>query len=150
MRLFNKHFALILILFIAPAGKHTIAKEQNADSINTKYSIEQCVNEFNFEKSEKTKAGCQYWFSDKNYADGKTLKMSVVKPGLEVHPPKANAVDEFLFVVEGIGEYYLNGKTKKVGPLTSLFYPANAVCGLKNIGKSDLKYLVIRPFGNKK
>lgn len=148
-----KHYFFFLGLSLLISGSAVYSQDKVTDSLastHKQYNLEQCVVEFNIDKSEKTKAGYQYWYSDKNYSDGKTLKMSVVKPGLEVHPPKANGIDEFIFVVEGKGEYYINGVTKAVGPMTSLFYPANAVCGIKNIGDCDLKYLVIRPFGCKK
>jgi Cupin domain. len=114
------------------------------------YTIENCVNEFNINKIEETKAGYQYWFADKNFAGGRTVKMSVVGAGLEVHPPKANPSDEFIFVLEGKGEFYLDGKTKIVGPMTTVFYPANVPCGIKNIGTADLKYLVIRAYDKTK
>jgi hypothetical protein len=52
-----------------------IAKKDSA-----KYTIENCINKFSKEKIEKTKVGYQYWFADPNFADGKTLKMSVVAP----------------------------------------------------------------------
>ena len=130
-------FCLFPFLILAQVKDSTAA---------SKYDIEKCVNKFDIDKSEKTKAGYQYWFSDKNFSDGKTIKMSVVKPGLEVHPPKANAGNEFIFILDGDGEFFLDGQVKKVGSMTCLFYPANAVCGIKNIGDKDLKYLVVRAF----
>jgi quercetin dioxygenase-like cupin family protein len=136
---------VLLLLVFATFSYPQAVKNDSAKTAN-RYSIDSCVNAFNIEKAEKTKAGYQYWFVDKNFAKGKTLKMSVVGPGLEVHPPKANPTDEFIFVIEGTGEFYLDGQTKIVGPFASLFYPANVVCGIKNVGKTDLKYLVIRDF----
>ena len=45
------------------------------DSTSARYSIKNCINEFNIGKIESTMAGYQYWFADKDFADGKTLKL---------------------------------------------------------------------------
>ncbi|RPI71010.1 MAG: cupin domain-containing protein [Ignavibacteriales bacterium] len=118
--------------------------ESNFDSAN--YSIEDCVNEFSSEKTEETKAGYQYWFADKNFLDGRTIKLSVVDPGLATHKPHRHSEDEFFFVLEGIAEFYLNGETKMVGPMTSLYCPSQSEHGIKNIGNAELKYLVIKKY----
>lgn len=142
-------FLLSSLLFV-PFSFSQIKTDSSAAAPKKIFTIENCVNEFNIEKSEKTKAGYQYWFADKEFAEGRTVKMSVVGPFLEVHPPKANPVDEFIFVLEGKGEFYLDGKTKVVGPMTCCFYPANVVCGIKNLGEKELKYLVIKAFEKNK
>jgi mannose-6-phosphate isomerase-like protein (cupin superfamily) len=145
---FSVYFFTVLIVVafsnINIRAQNIIEKKEGSDSL--KYSIENCVNEFSADKVEKTKTGSLYWFADKNFAEGRTLKMSIVEPGLEVHTPKANSADEFIFILEGKGEFYMNGKTKVVKPMTSVFYPANQVCGIKNIGETELKYLVIRTY----
>jgi hypothetical protein len=56
-----------------------------ADS--SKYTSENCINAFKMEKVEKTRAGYQYWFADSTFADGKTLKMSVVGPHMATPAP---------------------------------------------------------------
>jgi len=111
------------------------------------YTIENCVNEFSKAKAVSTDAGYQYWFADEKFlADGRTLKMSVIEKGKASHPPHKHVEDEFLFVVEGTAEFYLDGKTKVVGPLTSLYCPSNVEHGIKNAGDTQLKYLVIRKY----
>lgn len=110
------------------------------------YTIDKCVNQFDSSKTEKTKAGFQYWFADKNFIDGRTLKLSVVAPGMATHPPHKHTEDEFFFVVEGEADFYLNGEHKVVGPMTSLYCPSNIEHGIKNAGKNELKYLVIKKY----
>lgn len=74
------------VLFGAFWGVRTQLKsEQIEKSDGGKYSLKNCVNTFSMEKIEETKVGFQYWFVDKDFADGKTLKMSVVRPGLSTH-----------------------------------------------------------------
>lgn len=112
------------------------------------WTIEECVNSFSMDDTTRTKAGYQYWFFDKNFIDGRTLKMSVVDPGMATHAPHTHAEDEFFFVLEGTAEFYLNGKTM-IGEKYSAFYcPRNSEHGIKNIGNTELKYLVIKKYEN--
>lgn len=111
------------------------------------YTIENCVNEFTAEKTVPTNAGYQYWFAGKTFLeDGRTLKMSVVDVGKATHAPHKHPEDEFFFVLEGKAEFYLDGKTRVVGPLTSLYCPSNIEHGITNVGDTQLKYLVIKRY----
>lgn len=111
------------------------------------YTIENCVNEFNKSKIDSTQAGYQYWFADKKFLeDSRTLKLSVVDVGKATHAPHKHPEDEFFFILEGKAEFFLDGKTKVVGPYTSLYCPSNAMHGIKNAGNVQLKYLVIKKY----
>jgi mannose-6-phosphate isomerase-like protein (cupin superfamily) len=112
----------------------------------TKYTIENCINKFSIAKIESTKAGYQYWFADPNFADGKTLKMSVVAPHSATHPPHVHAEDEFFFILEGNAELYLKGQWTPAGPYTSFYCPSNVEHGIRNAGDTELKYLVIKKY----
>lgn len=129
--------AILLSIFIS-----FIAEGQN----KRVFSIDECVNEFNPDSVVKTDVGYQYWFVDKNYLDGRTLKMSVVGPHQATHAPHSHNEDEFFFVLEGKAEFYLNGDTKTGGPLTSFYCPPNSIHGIRNIGDTELKYLVIKKY----
>ena len=116
---------------------------------STKWTIENCVNVFSKDKIEKTEAGYQYWFVDKNLADGKTLKMSVVKPHSATHAPHSHPEEEFFFVLEGNVEFFLNGERKVVGPFSSLYCPSNIEHGIRNVGDTEAKYLVVKKYEKK-
>ena len=113
---------------------------------STNYTIGNCVNEFTMEGIEKTKVGFQYWFADINFLDGRTIKLSVVAPHSATHPPHKHSEDEFFFVLEGNAEFYLNGETKSDGPMTSFYCPPFSEHGIRNIGDTELKYLVIKKY----
>ena len=132
---------LLLLSYVALAQQQNRGVEKSR-----KFTIENCVNEFSKEKVEPTKVGYQYWFADKDFLDGRTLKMSVVKPGEATHPPHRHSEDEFFFVLEGKAEFYLDGKTKVVSPYTSLYCPSNQEHGIRNVGDTMLKYLVIKKY----
>ena len=108
------------------------------------YTIENCVNHFEIDKATKTKVGYQYWFGDKNFTQENTLKMSIVEPGKSTHAPHHHVEEEFFYILEGTAEFYLDGKTKIAGPNTSFYCPSNMEHGIKNVGNTDLKYLVIK------
>ena len=110
------------------------------------YTIDNCVNEFSAARIESTKVGYQYWFVDKNFLDGRTIKMSVVKAHESTHPPHHHPEDEFFFVLEGKAEFFLDGKTKVAGPLTTFYCPSNSEHGIRNVGDAVLKYLVIKKY----
>jgi len=123
-----------------------LSQEKDTNKTVKEFTIENCVNEFNPEKIVKTEVGYQYWFVDKNFLDGRTLKLSVVAPHSATHPPHKHSEDEFFFVLEGTAEFYLNGETK-VGKAYSSFYcPPNSMHGIRNIGDTELKYLVIKKY----
>ncbi len=136
---------LIFLVFL----KFTSAQEANkkSSSDSNKYTIENCINHFNKNKSIKTQAGYQYWFIPQNFLEnGQTVKMSVVAPGMASHAPHKHAGDEIFFVLEGTAQFYLNGKIVKGGPNTSFYCPENSEHGISNGGDRELKYLVIRKY----
>ena len=111
-----------------------------------KYSIENCVNHFELDKATKNKVGYQYWFIDKNFIDGNTLKMSIVGPHLSTHPPHRHVEEEFFFILEGTATFYLEGKTVTAGAYTSFYCPSNMEHGISNAGDTELKYLVMKKY----
>jgi mannose-6-phosphate isomerase-like protein (cupin superfamily) len=121
------------------------------DSISSQvvFTIENCVNEFSMDGTIPTKVGYQYWFVDKDFLDGRTLKMSVVEPGAATHPPHVHAEDEFFFILEGTAEFHLNGETKIANAYASFYCPANSDHGISNAGETTLKYLVIKKYNLK-
>ncbi len=140
----NVFFGILSLVFLCSfqSGK---AQEKSNDSIK-KYTLENCVNQFSTANTVKTKVGYQYWFSDKDFIDGKTLKMSVVAPHKSTHAPHKHIEDEFFFILEGTAEFFLDGKTTVVGPYTSLYCPSMVMHGISNAGDTELKYLVIKKY----
>ena len=136
----------IITLFFAFCYSSIVFTQTTVSSDKKSYTIENCVNEFNPAKTEETKVGYQYWFADKNFAEGKTVKLSVVAPHSATHPPHKHTEDEFFFILQGTAEFYLDGRTKNVGPMTSLYCPSEVEHGIKNVGDSELKYLVIKKY----
>ena len=139
---------IIVFLFLTAMACILLTAQNASDTLNSekKYTIENCVTEFSMDRTVKTEAGYQFWFADKDFIDGRTLKMSVVAPHSATHPPHKHAEDEFFFVLEGTAEFYLDGKTKVAGPYTSFYCPSNVMHGIRNTGDTELKYLVIKKY----
>lgn len=131
---------LLIMVFFASVASSSMAVE------NPKYTIDNTVNTFTMDKAEKTRNGYRFWFADKQLADGKTLKLSVVEPGKGTHAPHEHAEDEFFFVLEGTAEFHLNGETATGGPMTSFYCPTGSKHGIRNVGDTELKYLVIKKY----
>jgi len=138
-------FASLILLFSVSSLLHAQEKPDTATT-QKQFTIENCVSEFSMDKTVKTKVGYQFWFADKDFIDGRTLKMSVVAPHSATHPPHKHIEDEFFFVLEGTAEFYLDGKTKVAGPYTSFYCPSNVEHGIRNVGDTELKYLVIKKY----
>ncbi|MEQ8525555.1 cupin domain-containing protein [Gracilimonas sp.] len=130
---------LLLILLNFP-----LLAQENQQS----FTIENAVSEFNLEEIDSTGVGYQFWFVDKKFLDGRTLKMSVVEPHKATHEPHSHEEDEFFFVLEGTAEFYLNGETTVVKPYASFYCPPNSMHGIRNVGDTELKYLVIKKYLN--
>ena len=140
-------FILIIVCFSLTAQAQS--NPVKLDSTKSKYTLDNCINTFSMDKTVKTDAGYQYWFVDKDFPDGRTLKLSVVGPHLATHAPHSHPEDEFFFILEGSAEVYLNGELKTVGPNTSFYCPSNIEHGIKNPGDKELKYLVIKKYEKK-
>lgn len=135
----------ILFLLLVSVPVFLISAEK--DSTNSKkWSIENCVNQFDKSKAIPTQAGYQYWFADKDFLNGRTLKMSVVKPHDATHPPHKHLEDEFFFVLEGKAQFYLNGDSVTCEPYSSFYCPSMVEHGISNAGDTELKYLVIKNY----
>ena len=143
---FNTIILLFLALYLSSCSSSKQFSHPSATMDGKPYSIENCVNTFSFSRIESTKVGYQFWFADKNLADGKTIKMSVVAPHKATHPPHKHSEDEFFFVLEGTAEFYLAGKTVTGGPMTSFYCPSFVEHGIRNVGDTELKYLVIKQY----
>jgi len=130
---------LLIICFLS------LTAQQKEDK-TSKWTIKNCVNSFSMDKIIPTNAGYQYWFADKDFINGRTLKMSVVKPHEATHPPHKHIEDEFFFVLEGKAMFYLNGDSVVCGQYTSFYCPSMVEHGIRNAGDTELKYLVIKDY----
>ena len=147
MKKLNLMVALCFILLtIMGQTSNAQEKKESVDLSEKEFTIENCVNQFSMDGTIKTKVGYQYWFADKDFIDGRTLKMSVVAPNQATHPPHKHAVDEFFFVLEGTAKFHLDGKTTVAGAYTSFYCPSNVAHGISNAGDTELKYLVIKKY----
>jgi mannose-6-phosphate isomerase-like protein (cupin superfamily) len=134
-----RQIRFIVIFALALAAVSAVAGD-------SAYSIDSVVNTFDETRAKPTKVGYQYWFADKAFADGKTLKLSVVRPNAATHAPHTHEEDEFFFVLEGTAEFHLDGETRTGGPMTSFYCPSGVKHGIRNAGDTELKYLVIKQY----
>ena len=137
-------FLLVVSLFHPSSAQEAV---KNVAGGNPKYTIDNCINKFNMEKTVKTSVGYQYWFIDQNFLeDGQTVKMSVVGHNQATHAPHKHPGDEIFYVLEGTAQFYLDGKTTTGGPNTTFYCPVGSEHGISNAGNKELKYLVIRKY----
>ena len=136
MKTITNIFSIVMLCFTMQI---TTAQEKT-------YTIEECVNTFSEDKTVPTKVGYQYWFADKDFLDGRNIKMSVVAPGKSTHAPHQHVEDDFFYVLEGTAKFFLDGKEVVVEANTSLYCPSWSMHGISNAGDTELKYLVIKKY----
>lgn len=139
----------ILILMAFMVIPLTLGSQVAADSTAAAgmvFTIRNCVNQFDRDKIIPTSVGYQYWFIDKTFIDGRTLKMSVVAPASCTHAPHQHGEDEFFFVLEGTAEFLLDEETARGTAYSSFYCPPNRLHGIRNAGADTLKYLVIKKY----
>jgi mannose-6-phosphate isomerase-like protein (cupin superfamily) len=136
----------LLFFFSTLVRSHETAPANQGMQSSGRFTLQTCVNEFATARIESTKAGYQYWFVGRDFLDGRTLKLSVVKPRSATHAPHRHAEDEFFFVLEGVAEVVLNGEKRVVHPYASFYCPPDSEHGICNVGDSELKYLVIKKY----
>ncbi|PJJ07274.1 hypothetical protein CLU83_0433 [Flavobacterium sp. 1] len=100
----------------------------------------------NWTKPKKQTSDINTGFIDKDFANGNTIKMSIVNPHQSTHPPHKHVQEEFFFILEGTATFYLNGKTITAGAYTSFYCPSNIEHGISNAGDTELKYLVMQKY----
>lgn len=49
-------------------------------------------------------------------------------------------------MLEGKVEFFLNGEGKVVGPFSSFYCPPNVEHGIRNVGDTEAKYLVVKKY----
>lgn len=143
----NKNFLISigLLFFAVSSSAQEAIKKGTPETL--KYTIDNCINRFNMDKTVKTSVGYQYWFIDQNFLeDGQTVKMSVVGPNQATHAPHKHPGDEIFYVLEGTAQFYLDGKTATGGANTTFYCPVGSEHGISNAGNTVLKYLVIRKY----
>lgn len=131
----------VFLVFILGLGHSVVAQ-----TLVQSKTIDECVNQFLEDSALTTNAGLQYWFVDKEFLDGRTLKMNIIRPGEATHAPHSHPEDEIFFVIAGTAEFYLDGKTKNGTQYSSFYCPPYATHGIRNVGDTTLTYLVIKKY----
>ena len=67
-----------------------------------------------------------------------------LKPGQEPHPPHVHPDEEFLYLVEGSGSWFVNGKTIPAKAGDVLYTAPNDLHGIKNTGTTPLRFFVAK------
>ena len=114
------------------------------DVPSLKADIEQYFNSFSDNKVESADSGWVYWFVREKQTEKLNLKMTYIDKQTELHPPHKHPEREIYYIMEGQAEVFFDGKTKVIGPNSSMFCPPGILHGIKRANDQPLKYLVIK------
>lgn len=67
-----------------------------------------------------------------------------IKPGMEIHPPHQHTAEEFMYVIEGNGTWYINGEEFPAEPGDVLYAHPWDWHGLTNTGNTPLRFFVVK------
>lgn len=89
------------------------------------------------------------WGSLITYYAGETYSIkdsltavAIIKPGMEIHPPHTHAEEEYLMIIEGEGTWTIKDKDTKASAGDILYAAPWELHGLKNTGKTPMKFVV--------
>ncbi len=111
---------------------------------DTSYTIENCIREFSPEDAIKTEQGWKYWHVSRDLSPTFNFKISNVGPQSANHGAHTHEEEEIFYILEGTAEFSFNGKTRTVGPKSTMFCPSNIPHGIRNVGDKPLTYAVIK------
>jgi len=71
------------------------------------------------------------------------IHVSVTSPEARAHPPHKHDGEEAFYVLKGVGEVTIENESFKVEAGSSMFLPPGEPHGIRNIGNTPLKYMII-------
>ncbi len=74
---------------------------------------------------------------------GYSIAYARVKPGEETLLHRLKESSEVYYILEGVGEMYVDGEKRKVFPNQIIYIPPNSIQKIGNIGETDLVFLCI-------
>ena len=104
------------------------------------------VFEWNSIEAKPTKTGSRRDFFQAPTAtlDDLECHVTTLNPGEIPHQPHKHPDEELVIVKEGTLEVQTTGSTKTAGPGSVIFQASNQMHGMRNIGKTQATYFVIR------
>jgi len=98
---------------------------------------------------EEANADFQPWGVFHSYFQGRSIGAenilmgtASIKPGQEIHPPHAHFEEEFLMIIEGNGEWSLNGETMPAKEGDVLYAKPWDEHGVTNTGETTMIFVV--------
>jgi mannose-6-phosphate isomerase-like protein (cupin superfamily) len=91
------------------------------------------------------------WGELRAYFEGETYTLRDVltgtvtlKPGQEPHPPHQHAEEEYLVIVEGTGQWHLDGKDFAAAKGDTIYTEPWVIHGIRNTGTTPLTFVVFK------
>lgn len=75
--------------------------------------------------------------------------VSTLEPGKDTGAPHRHPQEELVIVKEGTLEANIEGKVERAGPGAMIFYSANALENMRNVGTTPAVYFVLQVYTDK-
>lgn len=126
----------------------TVATLSIVGLAQSKKSMPSSVFDWNAAEVKTTKTGASRDFFKQPTAtlDQLECHVTTLNPGEAPHAPHQHPEEELIVVKEGTIEAMQNGAVKTAGPGSMIFEASNDLHGLRNVGKTQATYYVIKWF----
>ncbi len=94
------------------------------------------------------KKGGRIFFGTEHSGFAIEMHQTVLGPGVESHAPHKHIHDEFMILLEGTLQTYIDGKTDVAEKGAIIFYASNRMHQVRNTGKVPARYYVIELRGH--
>ncbi len=132
--------AMLSCITILPLAATTLAAQAAEQNMQSKVVGQKQASPTQFDGSV-----FYTYFAGQTIGTKDTLTgVAVIEPGHEVHPPHKHVEEEFLMVIEGEGEWSLNGEVFAAKKGDILYAAPWDVHGVFNTGKTPLKFVVMK------
>jgi len=95
-----------------------------------------------------TKKMRRFFYGETHGGFGVEVHDTILAPGAQATPPHQYIYEEFIILVDGTLEAFSDGKTEVVEPGSVMWFGANKMHNVRNIGTVPARYYVVELHGN--
>lgn len=135
-----RHVMMPIVMSLLLSGCERAAEQSKVDTSGIATSVV---------TREDAKTQINPWGDLITYQGGSTYgtkdvlaAVAEIKPGQEIHPPHVHAEEEYMYILEGTGTWYLKDQTQPAKSGDMFYARPWDRHGLKNTGTSTLKFVV--------
>lgn len=134
----NKILLLASLFILLPQA--VIAKEESKNSIESSIVSFDNAHVTTYDHSTFH----TYFYGESTNTKNTIVGVAIIEPHNEIHPAHKHAEEEYLYIIEGSGEWTLNGKKSPAKAGDVLYVQPWDEHGIYNTGDTPMKFFITR------